>query len=80
MMMLDAAGIIVATGSACFSKGLSPNYILMAIGRNHEESHGSMKFTLSRYNTKEEIDYTVEKLAEIVSELRKRSPLYKEEK
>lgn len=80
MMMLDAAGIIVATGSACFSKGLSPNYILMAIGRNHEESHGSMKFTLSRYNTKEEIDYTVEKLAEIVAELRKRSPLYKEEK
>ncbi|MDY6915071.1 MAG: cysteine desulfurase family protein [Candidatus Cloacimonadota bacterium] len=80
MMMLDAAGIIVATGSACFSKGLKANYILMAIGRNHEESHGSMKFTISRYNTKEEIDYTVEKLEQIVKELRNRSPLYKKEK
>jgi len=51
----------------------------MGTGRNHEQSHGSMKFTLSRYNTKEEIDYVVEKLAEIVKELRRRSPLYTEE-
>jgi cysteine desulfurase len=48
----------------------------MAMGKNHIQSHGSMKFTLSRYNTKEEIDYTVEKLAEITSTLRERSPLY----
>lgn len=80
MMMMDIAGISVATGSACASQGLKANYILMAMGRNHEQSHGSMKFTLSRYNTKEEIDYTVEKLAEIVKELRRRSPLYNEEK
>ena len=80
MLMLDIAGISVATGSACASQGLKPNYILMAMGRNHEQSHSSMKFTLSRYNTKEEIDYTVEKLAEIVKELRHRSPLYNEEK
>jgi cysteine desulfurase len=52
----------------------------MAMGRNHEQSHGSLKFTVSRYNTKEEIDITVEKLAEIVQELRNRSPLYNEEK
>ncbi len=80
MLMLDIAGISVATGSACASQGLKANYILMAMGRNHEQSHSSMKFTLSRYNTKEEIDYTVEKLAEIVKELRRRSPLYNGEK
>ncbi len=80
MLMMDIAGISVATGSACASQGLKANYILMAMGRNHEQSHSSMKFTLSRYNTKEEIDYTVEKLAEIVKELRRRSPLYNEEK
>lgn len=76
MMMLDQYGINVATGSACFSQGLQANYVMMAMGRNHEQSHSSMKFTLSRYNTRQEIDYTVEKLAEIVEELRRRSPLY----
>ncbi|MBL7149958.1 MAG: aminotransferase class V-fold PLP-dependent enzyme, partial [Candidatus Cloacimonetes bacterium] len=79
MLMMDMAGISVATGSACASQGLKANYILMAMGRNHEQSHSSMKFTLSRYNTKEEIDYAVEKLAEIVKELRSRSPLYNKE-
>lgn len=80
MMMLDIAGISVATGSACASHGLKPNYILMAMGRSHEQSHSSMKFTFSRYNTFSEIDETVEKLAEIVQELRRRSPLYNKEK
>lgn len=75
MMMLDMSGITVSTGSACASKGLKPNYVLMAMGRNHEQSHSSMKFTVSRYNTKEEIDKSVDKLAEIVKELRRRSPL-----
>ncbi len=79
MLMMDIAGISVATGSACASQGLKANYILMAMGRNHEQSHSSMKFTLSRYNTKEEINYAVEKLAEIVKELRSRSPLYNKE-
>ncbi len=79
MLMMDIAGISVATGSACASQGLKANYILMAMGRNHEQSHSSMKFTLSRYNTKEEIDHAVEKLAEIVKELRSRSPLYNKE-
>ncbi len=77
-MMLDLNGITVATGSACASQGLTPNYVLMAIGKNHVQSHGSLKFTLSRYNTKQEIDYTVQILAQITQELRKRSPLYKE--
>lgn len=76
MMMMDMHGVTISTGSACASQGLKPNYILMAMGRNHEQSHSSMKFTLSRYNTKEEIDFTVKKLAEVVQELRSRSPLY----
>jgi len=79
MMMLDLAGITVATGSACASQGLKPNYVLMALGRDHAQSHGSIKFTFSRYNTKKEIDYTVQKLTEVISELRSRSPLYNKE-
>ena len=75
MMMMDMFGISISTGSACASQGLKPNYVMMALGRNHEQSHSSMKFTLSRYNTFREIDYTVEKLAEVVKELRSRSPL-----
>jgi len=78
MMMLDVHSITVATGSACASQGLKPNYILMATGRNFVQSHGSIKFTLSRYNTEEEIDYVIEKLSQIVEELRSRSPLYKQ--
>ncbi|MCK4654505.1 MAG: cysteine desulfurase [Candidatus Cloacimonetes bacterium] len=79
MMMMDMHGVAISTGSACASQGLKPNYVMMALGRNHEQSHSSMKFTLSRYNTVEEIDYTVEKLAEVVEELRSRSPLYNKE-
>ncbi len=75
-LMLDLEGITVATGSACASQGLQPNYILMAIGKNHVQSHGSIKFTLSRYTTREQIDRVVEKLAAITRVLRSRSPLY----
>ena len=75
-MMLDLQGITVATGSACASQGLKANYVLMAIGKNHVQSHGSMKFTLSRYTTREELDETVAALAAITQQLRERSPLY----
>lgn len=75
-VMLDLMNINVATGSACASKGLKANYILMGTGRTHEQSHGSIKFTFSRFNTIEEVDYTVDKLKEIVQTLRERSPLY----
>jgi len=79
MLMMDMFGIKIATGSACASQGLKPNYVMMALGRDHEQSHGSLKFTLSRYNTIKEIDYTVDKLKEVVAELRSRSPLYNKE-
>ena len=75
-MMLDLQGITVATGSACASQGLKPNYVLMAMGKNHVQSHGSIKFTLSRYNTRADLDFTVDRLAEITARLREHSPLY----
>ncbi len=78
-MMLDINGITVATGSACASQGLQANYVLMAMGKTHVQSHGSIKFTVSRYNTIEEIDYMVDKLKNIVETLRSRSPLYLKE-
>ena len=76
MMMLDLADVSVATGSACASQGLKPNYVLKAMGRTHEQSHGSMKFTFSRYHTKEDIDNLVERLKKVVVKLREGSTLY----
>ena len=75
MMMLDFFNISVATGSACASQGLKPNYVLMAMGRTHEQSHGSIKFTFTRYHTKEEIDELISSLEQVVAKLRKNSTL-----
>ena len=75
MMFLDMDGIIVDTGSACAAATLKPNYILMAIGRNHEQAHGSIRFTLSRYSTEGDIDMTLEKLVPIVERLRAQSTI-----
>lgn len=74
---LDMNGIAVNTGSACFSKSLEASHVMMAIGGNHERAHGSVRFTFGRFNTEEEVEYTVEKLKYIIKELRKLSPLYK---
>jgi cysteine desulfurase len=74
---LDMNGIAVNTGSACFSKSLEVSHVMMAIGGNHERAHGSVRFTFGRFNTEEEIEYTVEKLKYIIEQLRKLSPLYK---
>ena len=78
MMMMSLKGILLATGSACSSADLSMNYVLKAMGRTHVQSHGSVKFTLSRFNTKSQIDRVVSILKKVVSELRKRSPLTKQ--
>ncbi len=77
-LRLDFEGIAVTTGSACYSRNLQASYILLAMGRSHEQSHGSIRFSLSKYNTEDEINYTVDKLKEIVEDLRKLSPLGKE--
>lgn len=72
---LSLEGVEVATGSACASESLEPNYAILAIGGDHERAHGSIRFTFSRFTTKEEIDYTVEKLKKVVRWLRSISPL-----
>ena len=75
LLHLDMRGIAAATGSACFSKALEASYVLLAMGRPHEQAHGSMRFSFSRFNTDEEIETTLEALKEVVAELRKISPL-----
>ncbi len=77
VMRLDMYGIAVSTGSACSSKKLEPSHVLSAMGRRPEEAHGSLRFTLSKYTTKEEVDYVVEKVKEVVGKLRELSPLTK---
>lgn len=75
LMHLDLHGICISTGSACSSKSLEPSHVLIAMGRTHEQAHGSVRFSLSKYTTKEEIDFTIKKVREAVEVLRKLSPL-----
>ncbi|MFC1691136.1 cysteine desulfurase family protein [Nanoarchaeota archaeon] len=75
---LDQEGICSSTGSACSEKTLEPSHVLTAIGLSHEEGNGSLRLSLSRFTTEEEIDYTLEKLGEVVKKLRSFSPLSKE--
>ncbi len=75
---LDMRGIAVSTGSACFSRSLEGSHVIYGIGGDHERAHGSIRFSLGRYNTMEDADAVVDALAEIVSELRSISPLGKE--
>ncbi|MFH0927392.1 MAG: cysteine desulfurase family protein [Candidatus Micrarchaeota archaeon] len=78
---LDLDGICCSTGSACASRDLDPSHVIMAISNNDaERAHGSLRFTLSRFSTKEEVDFTLQKLAAAVEKLRKISPLKKENK
>ncbi len=75
LMQLDDMGIAVSTGSACSSHSLEPSHVLLAMGLKPEEAHGSIRITLSRYTTKEELDYTLECLKKAVANLRQMSPL-----
>ena len=72
---LDFEGIGVSTGSACSSKSLDPSHVLLAIGLKPQDAHGSLRITLGRFTTEEEVDYFLEKLPSIVQRLRKLSPL-----
>lgn len=78
LILLDRAGICASSGSACTSGSLDPSHVLLAIGLPHEIAHGSLRLTLSEETTQEEIDYTVEKIKEIVARLRSMSPLYED--
>ncbi|HIW22158.1 MAG TPA: cysteine desulfurase NifS [Candidatus Dorea intestinavium] len=76
LIKLDMKGIYGSSGSACTSGSLDPSHVLLAIGLPHEIAHGSLRLTLSQDTTKEEIDYVVDSLKEIVADVRSMSPLY----
>ena len=78
LLLLDMAGICASSGSACTSGSLDPSHVLMAIGLPHEIAHGSLRLTLGRENTAEDVDYIMEKLPPIVERLREMSPLYED--
>lgn len=78
LIMLDMAGICGSSGSACTSGSLDPSHVLLAIGLPHEIAHGSLRLTLSDEITREQLDYVVDHLKEIVAKLRSMSPLYED--
>ena len=77
LLNLSLKGIAVSSGSACSSDSLQPSHVLLAMGIPAEYAHGTLRFSLSKYTTKEEIDYTIEALVEIIGKLRELSPLWK---
>jgi len=77
LLMLDKYGICASSGSACTSGSLEPSHVLRAMGVPFTAAHGSIRFSLSRYNTEEEIDYTIQKMPQIVNHLRELSPFVK---
>ncbi|MGN1100035.1 MAG: cysteine desulfurase NifS [Christensenellales bacterium] len=80
LLMLDLEGISASSGSACSSGSLEPSHVLLAMGLPAELAHGSIRFTLGKETTQEEIDYTVDKLKDIIARLRAMSPLFCEHK
>lgn len=78
LIMLDMKGICGSSGSACTSGSLDPSHVLLAIGLPHEIAHGSLRLTLSEETTREEIDFVINELKNIVERLRNMSPLYED--
>lgn len=76
LLNLDLKGIAASSGSACTSGSLDPSHVLLAMGLTHEVAHGSLRISLGRGNTEQEIDYCLECLPDIVGRLRSMSPLY----
>lgn len=75
LLSLDMKGVAASSGSACTTKTLEPSHVLLATGLKHEEAHGSLLFTLGKQNTKEEVDYVISIMPDIVKRLRAISPL-----
>jgi cysteine desulfurase len=74
LLLLDRYGICASSGSACTSGSLEPSHVLRAMGVPFTAAHGSIRFSLSRYNTEQEVDFTIEKMPEIITRLRELSP------
>ena len=78
LLMLDMHGIEASSGSACTSGSLDPSHVLLSIGLPHEVAHGSLRLSLSHYNTEEEVQHIVEKVPEVVAYLRAMSPVWED--
>jgi cysteine desulfurase len=76
LLSLDLKGISASSGSACTSGSLDPSHVLLALGLPHEIAHGSLRLSLSEYNTEEDIDYILSVIPEIIERLRDMSPLW----
>lgn len=78
LLLLDAKGVCASSGSACTSGSLDPSHVLLAIGRVHDVAHGSLRLSLSEYNTEEEIDHILQVVPEVVAYLRGMSPVWRD--
>jgi cysteine desulfurase len=79
LLLMDELGICASSGSACTSGSLEPSHVLRAMGVPFTAAHGSIRFSLSNYNTEEEIDFIIEKLPPIIENLRQMSPFWKKD-
>ena len=79
LMKLDLEGIAASSGSACTSGSLEPSHVLLAMGYSHGIAHGSLRLTLGKYTTEEDVDKVLEVLPKVVADLRAMSPIYKKE-
>ena len=78
LLMLDAKGICASSGSACTSGSLDPSHVLLAIGRVHDVAHGSLRLSLSEYNTMEDVEYILREVPQVVQYLRNMSPVWRD--
>ena len=78
LLLLDMKGVCASSGSACTSGSLDPSHVLLAIGRVHDVAHGSLRLSLSEYNTDEEIDHILSVVPEVVAYLRNMSPVWRD--
>ena len=78
LLLLDMNGVCASSGSACTSGSLDPSHVLLAIGRVHDVAHGSLRLSLSEYNTDEEVDHILKVVPEVVAYLRNMSPVWRD--